>query len=210
MSESIIWWFVLGALTWAVSVVVKLVLSGALHIATTKRLSPKWYAMVQGALSAVTELGAAALVFLYLLPEGSLSLVLAFGAGAGIVEALILFGVGLFEKTKAQETVADKSTSALPWYQEWTFVVERFGALLGHVGSRGLVWFAVHSPLSAALPAIFALISFSAVDGVATYGTLKKWNWLEPRIWKRFYSFATLVGALEVALFFGLYFFVGL
>lgn len=202
------WWFVLGALTWAVSVAVKLVLSGVVHVATTKRLSPKWYAAAQGALSAVTELGAAALVFLYLLPEGSLSLVLAFGAGAGVVEALILFGVGLLSKTKA--ATAEKSASALPWYQEWTFAVERFGALLGHIGSRGLVWLAVHSSLYPALPAILALISFSTVDGVATYGTLKKWDWLEPRIWKRFYSFATLVGVLEVALFLGLYFFVGL
>ena len=109
-----------------------------------------------------------------------------------------------------QKQATNKSASALPWYQEWTFVVERTGALLGHLGSRGLVWLAVHSPLNPAVPALLALISFSAVDGVATYGTLKKWDWLKPRTWKRFYGFATLVGTFEISLFLGLYFFVGL
>ena len=82
-------------------------------------------------------------------------------------------------------------------------MTERFGALLGHIGSRGLVWLSISGPF---YPFVLAIIGFTAVDGVATYGVYKKWDWLKPKIWKRFYGFVTLVGVVEVNLFLGLYF----
>ncbi len=199
METSIAWWFLLGAVTWAVSVGIKIAFSGLLELwilGAYKHVSKKLYALLQGLLSAFTELGATALVFIYILSEGGLLHVVAFGAGAGVVEALILLGVALFSK--------EKNEAKLLWYQNWTFVIERFGALLGHIGSRGLVWLGISGPL---YPLALAIIGFTAVDGVATYGVYKKWDWMEPKLWKRFYGFVMLVGILEVALFLGLYYF---
>lgn len=191
------WWFVLGGITWAVSVGIKIVLAGLFDLSYKERLSAKAYAAWQGLLSAVTELGAAALVFIYVLSTGSLASVVAFGAGAGVLEALILLGLAFVSKEKSE----DKET--LPWYQRWTFVIERFGALLGHIGSRGLVWLSVHGSI---YPLVLAVIAFASIDGVATYGTFKKWDWLELKTWKRFYGFVIVVGMVEVMLFLGLYF----
>ncbi|MCG8402643.1 MAG: hypothetical protein MJA84_13800 [Firmicutes bacterium] len=192
----IAWWFLLGAVTWAVSVGVKIVLSGLVDIEVKERLSAKHNAALQGLLSAVTELGAAAFVFLFVLPEGKLAYVIAFGAGAGIIEAAILLIVALLTKKETE------SAKKLPWYQQWTFFIERFGAFLGHVGSRGLIWLGVHGPVYSI---ILAVIGFASVDGVAVYGTYQKWDWLQPKIWKRFYGFVMLVGVAEIAVFFSLY-----
>lgn len=198
METGIALWFLLGAVTWAVSVGIKIAFSGLLEfwiLGTHGHVSKKFLALLQGLLSAFTELGAVALVFIYILSEGGLFHVVAFGAGAGIIEALILLGMTLFSK---EEKPAD-----LPWYQQWTFVIERFSALLGHIGSRGLVWLGISGPF---YPFILAIIGFTAVDGVATYGVYKKWDWLEPKTWKRFYGFVTLVGITEIVLFLGLFF----
>lgn len=198
MEISVIWWFVLGGITWAVSVGIKIAFSGLLELwalGAHEHFSKKLHALLQGLLSAFTELGAAALVFVYVLSEGGLLHAIAFGAGAGIVEALILLGMALFSK--------EEKPTGLPWYQQWTFVIERFGALLGHIGSRGLVWLSVSGPF---YPFMLAIIGFTAIDSVATYGVYKKWDWLEPKTWKRFYGFVILVGIIEIILFLGLYF----
>lgn len=194
----IAWWFLLGAVTWAISVGVKIAVSGAFDVSFRDRISDTQYTAFQGLLSAVTELGAAAIVFAYMLSEGTLIHAVAFGAGAGILEAVILLVMALLSKEKEERV--------LPWYQEWTFVIERFGALLGHIGSRGLVWLSIHGP---AYPFIIAILGFATVDGVATYGVLKKWDWLQPKIWKQFYSFVTLAGVAEITLFLGLYYIIG-
>jgi hypothetical protein len=90
-----------------------------------------------------------------------------------------------------------RSTSAAPdtLRARWTFVVERATALLGHAASRGLVWLAVRGRLPAVGAIACAL--FGTVDGVATYGVSKKWDWLEGRIWRRFYGFVLVVALVE-------------
>lgn len=192
-----IWWFVLGGITWAVSVGIKVIFSGLLdlHVLQAKRdVSKKLHALLHGLLSAVTELGAAAFVFIRILPEGNPFYVIVFGIGAGLSEATVLLIIALFSKEKNNE-------KSIPWYQKWTFVIERFGALLGHVGSRGLVWLSAHGFM---YPFFIALVLFASVDSVATYGVFKKWDWLEPKRWKRFYGFVTLMGIMEIILFLGL------
>ncbi|MGH9363083.1 MAG: hypothetical protein ACRD2T_14325 [Thermoanaerobaculia bacterium] len=81
---------------------------------------------------------------------------------------------------------------------QWTFVVERGLALIGHTGSRGLIWLGTTgAPWCAAV----ALATFTLVDGVAAYGWLRKWDWLEIRTWRRSYGLCAAVGILELLLF---------
>lgn len=189
-------WLGLGALAWLAAVAAKVVLSGLLHLALgTSR--PRRAAALQGLLSAATELGAAAVCLLELLPRGSALHAAAFGAGAAGLELGWLLVAATVEAAEA----ARGDAAAAPWHVRWTFVIERAAAALGHVGSRGLVWLALGGP---AWPAAVATLSFAAVDGVATLGVLEQWDWLDPRRWRRFYGFVAAVGAGELLLFLSL------
>ena len=195
----IVAWFVAGATTWAISVGVKVVASGVLHAATDSRLPDGGLGALEGVVSAVCELGAAALVLALVLSEGTPLTVVAFGLGAGSLEGALLY-IAARESGSADQGDRPPTPDPEPLTgpRRHTFVVERGAALLGHVGSRGLVWLSVHGPL---WPAGLALLAFAAVDGVAAYGLRRNWDWMAPRIWWRFYTFALGTGLLEVLAF---------
>ena len=190
-------WFFIGAFALIVSVGIKLIVSTLACHSLEKWLSHKSHAMTWGFVSAFCELGLAAFVFFFLLPDGSLWNVIVFGIGAGGCEAVILFGVVLYQKDNTSKQ------DVLVWHQRWTFVIERTGALLIHIGSRGLVWLGVHGTV---YPLMLGMIIFASVDGVATYGVLDKWDWLEYQTWKRFYAFVIVSGVLDILLFIGTYY----
>jgi hypothetical protein len=167
-----------------------------MHALTDTRVPDSVYAALQGVVSAVSELGAAALAFAVVLPVGGVGAVVAFGVGAGTLEAALLFAAA-----RVQTGADEAPTPAAPGVegvQRHGFVVERVAALLGHVGSRGLIWVGVHGP---AWPLAFALATFAAVDGVASYGHRREWNWMAPAVWWRFNAFTLGVALVELLVF---------
>lgn len=187
-------WVGAGALTWALAVGIKVL---------TERPFNKWaaacpaslHASLWGAWSALTELGLAAVAMGLFLGPGSPIQVIALGAGAGAVEVLFLLVLSLRSMPNERH---DSPAADLPAHIEWSFVVERTGAFIGHIGSRGLVWLALHEHGWAAPVAIAA---FSLVDGVAIFGRLKGWDWADLSVWIRFYGLVIGIGLFELFLF---------
>jgi len=100
-----------GALSYALGAVVfkGLLYDGLVVPVLHKRLSPAWLATTQGFVSALSELGAAALFFLLVIPRLSLPDLIGFGAAAGIIEVIILplisiGGINLFSGTQLRTT----------------------------------------------------------------------------------------------------------
>ncbi|NBB84879.1 MAG: hypothetical protein GVY12_01480 [Bacteroidetes bacterium] len=189
-------WLVAGALTWALSVAVKIVAAGGVHALTDTRVGDSVYAALQGGVSAVSELGAAALAFTVVLSGGSVGSVVAFGLGAGALEA------GLLLRAAQVQTGADEASTGaaarVDGVQRYSFVVERVAALMGHVGARGLIWVGVHGPV---WPVAVAVVTFAAVDGVASYGHRREWDWMAPTVWWRFNAFTLGLALVELLVF---------
>jgi hypothetical protein len=185
-------WFAIGALGWAAAVAVKIPLAWLLDRAFGNRLSAAARATAQGVLSAGAELGVSVGCLRWILDRGTEWTAAAFGAGAGWIEVVVLLGYGIARSRGSIEA------SMMDWRTRWSFVVERVGAVIGHVGSRGLLWLAIWESPWVAMPAVGC---FAAVDGLASYGVLRGWSWLEPRIWNRFYGIVTAVSLIELSLF---------
>ena len=136
---------------------------------------------------------------------------ISFGIGAGSFEALAIVAYSLWlhlSHTRADEDALRQWRENAPrsiWVRYY-MPIERLGALFGHVGARGLV--ALGAGSSSVLQGVgFALIplaTFSAVDGIASFGEAKRWRWLDPQVARPFYTFALLAGAFELALFLAL------
>jgi len=194
-------WTALGGGIWGVSVAIKFLVTDLLELAGVRRLEPAPRALIHGLVSALCELGAAGVAFLWLLPPGTALHAAAFGAGAGWIEMLAILFLALGTAGRGTAPLPDpapETASALPQHVQWNFLVERGLTLIGHLGSRGLVWLMARGFTWCG---ILAVATFSLVDGVASYGKFRKWDWLEMSCWKRFYGFLALVSASEVAVF---------
>lgn len=185
-------WFATGAIAWGISVALKILLAKLLHRGLGDATSLKVRGTAHGTLSAACELGCAAVCFLWLLADGNAWNAASFGAGAGWIEIVALLAAYILSDNN--RTLAEE----LPWHVRWTFLVERAGAVLGHVGSRGLVWLAIQRSPWFAVPAV---AGFAIVDGLAVYGTIRKWDWLEWRTWSWFYGVVMSVSLVELSLF---------
>jgi hypothetical protein len=185
-------WFAAGAIVWAISVAAKIPLARFLHRGLGESATPEIRGAAHGVLSAACELGCAAACFVWFLTDGSAWTTAAFGAGAGWIEVVALLIPSLRSGDKGPES------DELPWHVRWTFLIERTGAVIGHTGSRGLIWLAVIRNPWFALP---AGMGFAIVDGLAVYGSIQKWKWLEWETWSRFYGAVTTISMLELLLF---------
>jgi hypothetical protein len=140
------------------------------------RLSNPALAGTQGVLSAVSELGAAAAFFVFVIPELSYWQLVGFGVGAGAVEAIMLPFISNPFKGSTLGEHADEvfRASTTDRDVQWLSVLERIWAMLLQVSTRGLVYFSVasHNPI----PACVGLAGFSVVDGSAYYWHLQKWR----------------------------------
>jgi hypothetical protein len=183
-------WLGLGALAWGVSLGIKVI---PRKLAAARLPSTRHHAAVWGTWSALCELGLAALVFAVVDPRPSFNDALGFGAGAGSVEVLytLVFGIVVGIRSPSQ----DDSQQTHP-FVAWSGVIERVLTLIGHVATRLLVWEGTRSMVGV-WGALFGFASFAVVDGVATYGTLARWEWTEPRTSMRFYAFLFAVTLLE-------------
>lgn len=185
-------WFAAGAIVWAISVAAKIPLARFLHEGLGKSATPETRGAAHGVLSAACELSCAAVCFVWFLPDGSAWTAAAFGAGAGWIEAVALLIPSI------RSGAAGPKSDEPPWHVRWTFLIERTGAVMGHTGSRGLIWLAVIRNPWFALP---AGMGFVIVDGLAVYGLVKKWEWLEWETWSRFYGAVTTISVLDLLLF---------
>jgi hypothetical protein len=166
--------FLLGIVSFLIAVVVKFGLS--LAIPET--------AVTSGVLSALTELGAAAL---FLRPRMRGADVVAFGAGIGCFEILLKTALGVVGASEAAG-----SAVAVPLLLP---LVEHAANLVGHTATRVMVY--VGRSVRRLLPAVFALLTFSLVDGVADYGHLRGWDWGSLAVYGPFVLFVTVTATVE-------------
>ena len=175
------------------------------HFLVERLLRPKLslpaLAATQGVLSALTELGAAAAFFVYVVPALTWWQVVGFGVGAGAVEAIMLPFISNPLKGTALEQHAEKVFRAAAGAHavQWLSVVERAWAMLLQVSARGLVYLSVASGNPA--PACLAVAGFSAVDGSAYYWHLKQWRFDSLPVLARVHAFIGLVACIMTALF---------
>lgn len=192
-----------GAGVWAVSIAVKHPLAHALSRMAATRISAGVTAAAQGFLSAVCELSAAALYFVFR-PGLSWTDVIAFGVGAGCAEIVYILVFGIMEGVRRRDSDADAAWLAAADRSlcvRYSVPLERFLALIGHTASRGLVFWGVSTPYSGFGLLFFALLLFAAVDGVSYYGLKANWNWNSPCLCRRFYCFVGGVSLLEATVF---------
>lgn len=165
------------------------------------RLSALRLAAIQGFVSAVSELGAAAAFFVYVLPHLTYWQLIGFGVGAGAVEAIMLpFISNPFQGTKLGEHADEVfRSSAGDWRIQSMSVVERVWAMLLHVSTRGLVYLSIagQNPLAACV----AVGGFGAVDGSAYYWHLKKWRFDSPVVLARVHVFMATAACTLMAVF---------
>ena len=165
------------------------------------RLSNAPLAGIQGVLSAVSELGAAAAFFVAVIPKLSYWQLVGFGVGAGAVEAIMLpfisnpFKGGTLGK-HAEEVFRASTTDR---GVQWLSVLERIWAMLLQVSTRGLVYFSVASRNP--IPACVGLAGFSVVDGFAYYWHLQKWRFDSLPVLARVHAFLGLIACLLTAAF---------
>jgi len=191
-----------GAVTWALALPVK---GPAYRLAARllrKRLRTAEWAAVCGVLSAVSELALSGAYLIWFLPSSSVPNLIGFGVGASSAEILFLLTTSVVRRiphrgrSHPDTRAAEVHRSFCIRYQ---FLVERFATLLLHVGSRCLVYMSLsqHEPWAG----LWAMVSFSVVDGVAAYGKLCRWNWFDPHICRTFYGIVLAAGASDLALF---------
>jgi len=191
-----------GAGLWAISILLKHPLAVALsHIPGVREAHPR-RAILQGLLSAAVELSVAA-VYLHAWKGASLAEVLAFGGGAGSAEALYVLGRGILQRSRdPQREAAWARAAAVSLCVRYTVPLERFFALVGHAGSRGLVYVGLHASRPLGIVSwVVALALFSAVDAVATYGHLRGWDWNDPARCRRAHLFFSSSSVIEMATF---------
>jgi hypothetical protein len=197
------WYLVpVGAGIWGASVYAKrLVMGSASARLPDMRMSDAARSASHGAVSAAMELVPAA-AFLVTLRSASLADLIAFGAGAGSAEAAYVLLLGIIRpQIDPDELQAWLRGAAVSWCVRYAVPIERLFALVGHVGSRGLLYVAMMAggPLGV-LWGLAAVSLFTAIDGVAVYGHLKRWQWHDPMICRRAHSFFAALSLAELLL----------
>jgi len=192
-----------GAVTWALAIAAKHPLALLLNRMLGQSNRPVLLAGLQGLLSAVLELTAAG-AYLHYVPEAftGLNRILAFGSAAGSAEVVYVLAAGVrggSDPAKVAEWHRWAVNSVCVRYQ---VPLERFFALVGHTGARGMVYLGLHLPgMTGVSFCVAVLTTFSAVDGVAYYGHLRNWNWLNAAVCRRVHPFFSMVSVLELVVF---------
>ena len=181
---------------WAIAVAAKRPLARLLNRRLGLRFGQVWLAASQGALSAGLELSAAGL-YLWRLRSPNLLTVLGFGVGAGCAEVFYVIGMGFVAVSNPESVAAWARTARDSLCVRYQVPLERFVALLGHAGSRGLVYLGLRSPSYL----VTAFVLFSATDGLATYGHLRHWQWSDASVCRRTHGFFAVVSTIELIVF---------
>jgi hypothetical protein len=171
-------WMILGVVSWGLGVLVKGLVTYLLDGAGEAHWPIAMRGVIAGTNSATCELGAAA-VFLR---NPSVRLIDAIGFGVAIGSFEIVFTMGLGVLGGLDENL--RFTAPPFAFVDGLFVSERFLTLLGHTGSRLLLFVALSCKLW--LPGIIAFVTFSSIDGLASHGLAAKWNWGDTMVNVRF------------------------
>lgn len=205
VAPSLLWPFAVGVVSWAAAVTIKHSL--ALRQATRGMMRRGLMgAAAWGLASGLFELGA----FLLVLTAGFISTTpaagFAAGLGAGSVEVVYLVIVGAIENQRNpnperyQRWLVAAQRSHWVAHMGW---VERFSALVLHSATRTAV---VVSVIDAdPIPLVLALLAFMLVDGGATYGVAREWDWFDPIVCRRFFLMLLGVGAAVWAMLLAAY-----
>lgn len=190
-----------GAVLWLIAVAIKRWLNPLVSRRATGR-STVTRASLQGLLSAVLELGMA-VPYMASVANLSLANVTVFGVGAGGAEAAYVLGLSLFGPQPTPAALNAWARGAeMSFCVRYMVPIERFFALIGHAGSRGLVYLALYSsPPVAAVLVTFAISAFALIDGVAVYGHLRNWDWFDPLTCRRAHLFFSSLSTIEAVLF---------
>lgn len=192
-----------GAIAYAVgTVALKLPLY---HLIVVKfvhdKFSHKWIAIIQGIVSAFSELGAAMFFYIFVVKELTLTELIGFGIAAGSIEAIIL----PFMKNPLQGTPLEQhSDETIKKSEEnhivqWMGVWERILASIVHVASRGLVYISYFT--GNIIPIIIGFLGFGLVDGRAYFAHLEKWAFDNIKVLGKFYRFLGIVSLSLTTLF---------
>jgi hypothetical protein len=190
-----------GAAAWALALIVKLALARTKAIRSLQRAGVAG-AMAWGLFSGAAELGAfAGVLALNLLPMTAAHGAAA-GLGAAVLEAFYIIVSGLIAEARQppapERAAAWESGARQSAWIAYVLPIERGAAALVHIGARGLVTLGFSTASIA--PIALALLTFTAVDGLATYGTARSWNWFDPAIAARYYLFVLVAGGANLAL----------
>lgn len=186
-------WLLIGAGAWAVAVVLKISGDVAFQRGVKVELRDWVTAVLSGLWSALCELGLAALAFAVW--QATFWDAVSFAFGAAAAEFLLLLPAALSGGLES-ETVKKKKKKepqAPMRVMTWrNFAIERAIALVGHIGSRVLVWVGIAGTGGVgAVAAAFGLQALS--EASAAYGEAKGWDWLKPRVMWPFLIFQTLI-----------------
>lgn len=192
-----IWgWLLIGAGTWVLAVVLKVVADLLVQRSTTVELRDWLTAVLSGLWSSFCELGAAALAFWIWKATFADALVLA--VGAALAEFLILLPAAISANWNPKTKAQSKAKEAAGWN---AFFTERGVAFAGHIASRGLIWLGVMG--TGGLPAAAsAFVLFAITEGIQAYGQAKDWDWLNRRTLLTYLSFQAALVVTQIVLVF--------
>jgi hypothetical protein len=187
-----IWgWLLLGAGSWALAIVLKVLADFLVQRNTTFELKDWAAALLSGVWSSVCELGLCAIAFWYWQAGFADGLVAA--VGAALAEFIMLLPAALqahFNKAKT------KKQDQANWR---AFFLERSLFITNHIATRALLWFGVMGVAGFAAAAS-AFGFFAVTEGTQAYGQAREWNWLDQRTQTIFFGFVISVLVAEVAL----------
>jgi hypothetical protein len=185
-------WFLVGAGSWVLAVVLKVLADFIVQRTVTVALRDWAASVLSGLWSSLCEIGLAALAFWYWGASFADALVLA--TGAALAELFALWAGALIAvQDKKKES---KAKGASNWS---AFFGERAVAVGSHLASRALAWLGIGGPGGlAALASAFAF--FALTEGIQAYGQAKEWDWLNRRILWTYLFFQAAVIVAEIAL----------
>ncbi len=188
-----IWgWLLLGAGSWVLAVVLKVLADFVVQRTATVALQDWVASLLSGVWSSVCEIGLAAFAFWYWSATFADALVMALGAGAA--EFLILLPAAL--STKLDKKKSTKAQESANWN---AFLAERTVAFASHIAARALAWLGLGGTGGlAALGSAFGL--FATTEAIQAYGQAKEWDWLNNRTLWTFLFFQIALVMVEIAL----------
>lgn len=188
-----IWgWLLLGAGSWVLAVVLKVLADVVVQRVGTVAFKDWVASLLSGLWSSVCEIGLSAFAFWYWSAAFADALVMALGAGAA--EFLILLPAAL--STKLDKKAQSKTRERANWN---AFLAERAVAFLSHIAARALAWLGIGGTGGpVALASAFGL--FATTETIQAYGQAKEWDWLNNRTLWTFLFFQLAIVLVEVVL----------
>jgi len=187
-----IWgWLLLGAGTWALAIVLKVLADFLVQRSISFELKDWAAALLSGVWSSACELGLCAIAFWYWQAGFADALVTA--VGAALAEFIMLLPAALQAQFNKAKT---KKQDQANWS---AFFLERSLFITNHIATRALLWLGVMGTAGFAAAAS-AFGFFAVTEGTQAYGQARQWNWLDPRTQTIFFGFVIAILLAEAGL----------